>query len=127
MLPLSIPLFRLEDTGMGQQMQEYAVSQVLHWFRRFDDYQALKQQARWQPLEEYRAKIHHRDYGRGRAWRESGGSLQPWGFPLRAGAVAANPGRRCKALPVRRSWANSSAHARADQPAAEYGGNRRHY
>ncbi len=42
MLPLSIPLFRLEDTGMGRQMQEYAVSQVLHWFRRFDDYQALK-------------------------------------------------------------------------------------
>lgn len=41
MLPLSIPLFRLEDTGMGRQMQEYAVSQVLHWFRRFDDYQAL--------------------------------------------------------------------------------------
>ncbi len=25
MLPLSIPLFRLEDTGMGRQMQEYAV------------------------------------------------------------------------------------------------------
>jgi hypothetical protein len=41
MLPEHIPLFRLEDTGMGQQMQEYAVSQVLHWFRRFDDYQAL--------------------------------------------------------------------------------------
>ena len=27
MLPENIPLFRLEDTGMGQQMQEYAVSQ----------------------------------------------------------------------------------------------------
>lgn len=26
MLPEDIPLFRLEDTGMGQQMQEYAVS-----------------------------------------------------------------------------------------------------
>ncbi|EBX9580764.1 bifunctional glyoxylate/hydroxypyruvate reductase A, partial [Salmonella enterica subsp. enterica serovar Senftenberg] len=36
MLDASIPLFRLEDTGMGLQMQEYAVSQVLHWFRRFD-------------------------------------------------------------------------------------------
>ncbi len=55
MLPLSIPLFRLEDTGMGRQMQEYAVSQVLHWFRRFDDYQALKLASRWQPLPEYRA------------------------------------------------------------------------
>lgn len=34
MLKPSVPLFRLEDTGMGEQMQEYAVSQVLHWFRR---------------------------------------------------------------------------------------------
>ncbi|NYY79618.1 hypothetical protein DMH17_01930 [Raoultella planticola] len=53
MLPMSIPLFRLEDTGMGQQMQEYAVSQVLHWFRRFDDYRALKQQSagsRWRTI-----------------------------------------------------------------------------
>lgn len=31
MLNPSVPLFRLEDTGMGEQMQEYAVSQVLHW------------------------------------------------------------------------------------------------
>ena len=53
MLNPSVPLFRLEDTGMGEQMQEYAVSQVLHWFRRFDDYQALKNQAKWQPLPEY--------------------------------------------------------------------------
>ncbi|ONG15589.1 bifunctional glyoxylate/hydroxypyruvate reductase A, partial [Escherichia coli] len=28
MLKPSVPLFRLEDTGMGEQMQEYAVSQV---------------------------------------------------------------------------------------------------
>ena len=42
MLKPSVPLFRLEDTGMGEQMQEYAVSQVLHWFRRFDDYRLSK-------------------------------------------------------------------------------------
>lgn len=53
MLPEHIPLFRLEDTGMGQQMQEYAVSQVLHWFRRFDDYQALKLKSQWEPLPDY--------------------------------------------------------------------------
>ena len=28
---------------------------MLHWFRRFDDYQALKLVSRWQPLPEYRA------------------------------------------------------------------------
>ncbi|MFZ6739665.1 glyoxylate/hydroxypyruvate reductase GhrA [Klebsiella quasipneumoniae] len=84
MLPLSIPLFRLEDTGMGRQMQEYAVSQVLHWFRRFDDYQALKLASRWQPLPEYLAD----DFtvgimGAGVLGAKVAESLQPWGFPLR--------------------------------------------
>ncbi|HFT3616924.1 TPA: glyoxylate/hydroxypyruvate reductase GhrA [Klebsiella quasipneumoniae] len=84
MLPLSIPLFRLEDTGMGRQMQEYAVSQVLHWFRRFDDYQALKLASRWQPLPEYRAdEFTIGVMGAGVLGAKVAESLQPWGFPLR--------------------------------------------
>lgn len=84
MLPLSIPLFRLEDTGMGRQMQEYAVSQVLHWFRRFDDYQALKLTSRWQPLPEYRAdEFTIGIMGAGVLGAKVAESLQPWGFPLR--------------------------------------------
>ena len=84
MLPLSIPLFRLEDTGMGRQMQEYAVSQVLHWFRRFDDYQALKLVSRWQPLPEYRAdEFTVGIMGAGVLGAKVAESLQPWGFPLR--------------------------------------------
>ncbi|WP_410749986.1 glyoxylate/hydroxypyruvate reductase GhrA [Citrobacter sp. U14242] len=84
MLDTSIPLFRLEDTGMGLQMQEYAVSQVLHWFRRFDDYQALKSQAKWQPLQEYT----HDEFtigimGAGVLGAKVAESLQAWGFPLR--------------------------------------------
>jgi len=84
MLPESIPLFRLEDTGMALQMQEYAVSQVLHWFRRFDDYQAQKQQARWQELEEYQRE----DFtigilGAGVLGSKVAENLQAWGFPLR--------------------------------------------
>lgn len=85
MLPMSIPLFRLEDTGMGQQMQEYAVSQVLHWFRRFDDYQDLKQQARWQPLEDYpRDTFTIGIMGAGVLGAKVAEALQVWGFPLRS-------------------------------------------
>lgn len=84
MLPENIPLFRLEDTGMGEQMQEYAVSQVLHWFRRFDDYQALKLQSRWEPLPDYQRE----DFtigilGAGVLGSQVAQALAPWGFPLR--------------------------------------------
>nr|MDQ6120263.1 glyoxylate/hydroxypyruvate reductase GhrA [Klebsiella pneumoniae subsp. pneumoniae] len=91
MLPLSIPLFRLEDTGMGRQMQEYAVSQVLHWFRRFDDYQALKLVSRWQPLPEYRAdEFTVGIMGAGVLGAKVAESLQPRGSRFASGAVAAN-------------------------------------
>ncbi|RWT28156.1 glyoxylate/hydroxypyruvate reductase GhrA [Enterobacter cloacae] len=84
MLPEEIPLFRLEDTGMGQQMQEYAVSQVLHWFRRFDDYQALKLQSRWEPLPEYqREEFTIGILGAGVLGSKVAEALAPWGFPLR--------------------------------------------
>jgi Phosphoglycerate dehydrogenase and related dehydrogenases len=84
MLPESIPLFRLEDTGMGLQMQEYAVSQVLHWFRRFDDYQAQQQKSQWQPLPDYRRE----DFtigimGAGVLGSKVAESLLAWGFPVR--------------------------------------------
>ncbi|MFJ3456891.1 glyoxylate/hydroxypyruvate reductase GhrA [Scandinavium goeteborgense] len=84
MLPLSIPLFRLEDTGMGLQMQEYAVSQVLHWFRRFDDYQALKQETRWEPLPEFtRKEFTIGIMGAGVLGSKVAESLLAWGFPVR--------------------------------------------
>nr|WP_159464581.1 glyoxylate/hydroxypyruvate reductase GhrA [Scandinavium goeteborgense] len=84
MLPLSIPLFRLEDTGMGLQIQEYAVSQVLHWFRRFDDYQALKQETRWEPLPEFtRDEFTIGIMGAGVLGSKVAESLLAWGFPVR--------------------------------------------
>lgn len=84
MLADATALFRLEDTGMGEQMQEYAVSQVLHWFRRFDDYHALKLQARWEPLEAYdRQDFTIGILGAGVLGRKVAEGLQAWGFPVR--------------------------------------------
>ena len=83
MLAPSIPLYRLEDTGMGSQMQEYAVSQVLHWFRRFDDYRALQREGRWEPLPDYP----HDTFtigimGAGVLGSKVAQSLLTWGFPV---------------------------------------------
>lgn len=49
-LPDGVPMMRLEDNGMAQQMQEYAVATALRYFRRLDEYQLLQQQGLWQPL-----------------------------------------------------------------------------
>ncbi len=84
MLPEGVPLYRLEDTGMALQMQEYAVSQVLHWFRRFDDYQAQKQTATWQLLDDYaREDFTIGIMGAGVLGGKVAESLVAWGFPVR--------------------------------------------
>lgn len=84
MLAASVPLMRLEDTGMARQMQEYALCCVLGWFRRFDDYRRQQQQAHWQPL-----TLTPRDaftvgvLGAGVLGQSVIAALKPWGFPLR--------------------------------------------
>ncbi|AZP34093.1 glyoxylate/hydroxypyruvate reductase GhrA [Cronobacter sakazakii] len=100
LLPSGVPLYRMEDTGMAAQMQEYAISQVLHWFRRFDDYGALQRDARWEPLEEYR----HADFqvgvlGAGVLGGQVAQSLSRMGFPVRCWS------RSRKALPGVESFA----------------------
>lgn len=84
MLAAGVPLFRLEDTGMSLQMQEYAVYTVLRWFRRFDDYQLQQQQSRWQHLPTCpRAAFGIGILGAGVLGASVAASLRPWGFPLR--------------------------------------------
>ncbi|KFC09410.1 putative 2-hydroxyacid dehydrogenase [Trabulsiella guamensis ATCC 49490] len=104
MLPETTPLFRLEDTGMAQQMQEYAVSQVLHWFRRFDDYQQQKANVHWQPLPEYQRE----DFtigilGAGVLGSKVAESLLGWGFPVRCWSRS------------RKNWPNVSSFAGRDE------------
>lgn len=84
MLPPSVPLVRLEDSGMARQMQEYALYCVLGWFRRFDDYARQQQQAQWQPLppttrETFSVGV----LGAGVLGQSVIEALRPWGFPLR--------------------------------------------
>ncbi len=43
--PPGVPLVRLEDAGMGRQMDEYVGWAVLRHFRRFDEYAAQQSRA----------------------------------------------------------------------------------
>jgi len=47
--PPGLPLYRLEDAGMGVQMAEYVLHAVLRWHRQFDVYAAQAARAHWQP------------------------------------------------------------------------------
>ncbi|WP_248320899.1 MULTISPECIES: glyoxylate/hydroxypyruvate reductase A [unclassified Caballeronia] len=55
-LPPNAMLVRLEDTGMAQQMVEYATYAVLRFMRRFDEYDALQREGRWQKLPQHARK-----------------------------------------------------------------------
>ncbi|VXC63203.1 2-ketoacid reductase [Burkholderia sp. 8Y] len=55
-LPPNAMLVRLEDTGMAQQMVEYASHAVLRFMRRFDEYEALQREGRWQKLPQHARK-----------------------------------------------------------------------
>jgi glyoxylate/hydroxypyruvate reductase len=49
-LPPNALLVRLEDSGMAQQMSEFATYSVLRYMRRLDEYDALQREHRWQKL-----------------------------------------------------------------------------
>ncbi|PZR45456.1 2-hydroxyacid dehydrogenase [Paraburkholderia fungorum] len=53
-LPRNARLIRLEDTGMAAQMAEYVTHAVLRYLRRFDEYQTLQSERRWEVLEPHR-------------------------------------------------------------------------
>jgi glyoxylate/hydroxypyruvate reductase A len=46
-LPAGVPLVRLEDAGMGRQMDEYVAWAVLRYFRRLDEYAAQQARSQW--------------------------------------------------------------------------------
>jgi glyoxylate/hydroxypyruvate reductase A len=45
-----VPIVRLGDAGMGEQMAEYVAYAVLRYFRRFDQYEQQAREGVWNPL-----------------------------------------------------------------------------
>jgi glyoxylate/hydroxypyruvate reductase A len=45
-----VPIVRLGDAGMGEQMADYAAHAVLRYFRRFDEYERQARLGIWNPL-----------------------------------------------------------------------------
>ena len=52
-LPAGVPLIRLDDAGMAQQMSDYVSHAVLHYFRRFDDYARQQANREWRFVKPY--------------------------------------------------------------------------
>ncbi len=49
-LPRFVPIARLVDSNMAEQMSEYALYAVLHFHRRFDQYERFQRSRLWQEL-----------------------------------------------------------------------------
>ena len=82
-LPAGVPVVRVEDAGMAEQMSEYVVHAVLRQYREFDAYAEAQRARLWRP----RARRDKRGFGVGILGLGVLGSavaaaLQPFGFPL---------------------------------------------
>jgi glyoxylate/hydroxypyruvate reductase A len=80
-----VPIVRLGDAGMAEQMAEYVAYATLRYFRRFDDYEQQARQGIWNPLETRRRKA---DFtvgvlGLGRLGTPVLRTMRQLGFPVR--------------------------------------------
>ncbi len=82
-LPPDVPVIRLEDAGMAEQMAEYATFAVLRIYREMDVYEADQREQRWRPRPQ-RAKSEFGVgiMGLGVLGRAIGAALAPFNFPL---------------------------------------------
>jgi len=103
LLPPAVPLIKLDDAGMAQQMVQYVSYAVLRHFRRFDDYARQQQAGRWQTLprrrmEDCRVGI----LGLGALGAQVAASLVQQGFPVSGWS------RSAKQLPGVASYAGTA-------------------
>jgi glyoxylate/hydroxypyruvate reductase A len=84
-LPEDLPIVRVEDAGMGDQMIDYCRYEVLRWMQRREEYAAQQATGNWQPLSSSR-----RDewpigiFGLGVLGRHVAAAFARDGFPVNA-------------------------------------------
>jgi glyoxylate/hydroxypyruvate reductase A len=93
--PPGLPIYRLEDAGMGRQMAEYLLHALLHWYRGFDVYAEQQQRSEWRPRPPQRRE----DWtvgllGCGVLAAPVIEALQHFGFPVQAWARSPRDGQR---------------------------------
>ena len=82
-LPPGVPVIRLEDAGMAEQMAEFVTQAVLSAYREADVYAAQQRACRWQP----RPRLSKAEFGIGMLGfgvlaQAVAAALAPFGFPL---------------------------------------------
>jgi glyoxylate/hydroxypyruvate reductase A len=84
-LPADVPVIRIEDAGMAEQMIEYALYASLQRLRRFDEYRRLSAEGQWQPLPFIARKdVRVGVLGLGELGRRVAGALAAFGFSVSA-------------------------------------------
>jgi glyoxylate/hydroxypyruvate reductase A len=79
----AVPLIRLEDAGMAEQMAEYVVHAVLRRYREFDAYAQSQRNALWQPRDRVdKSGFRIGVLGMGVLGAAVAAALAPFGFPV---------------------------------------------
>ena len=99
-LPRDVPVIRLTDAGMAEQMAEYVTLAVLRLYREADIYEAQQREGRWHPRTRLaKSACAIGLMGFGVLGQAIAAALAPFGFPL------ASWSRTRKAVPGVRSFA----------------------
>lgn len=82
-VPDHLPLIRIEDGGMAEQMAEFAVQATLRYYRRLDQYEQQARRAEWRPLPPFsKTEFGIGILGLGVLGQRIAASLQHFGFRI---------------------------------------------